>query len=93
MSEEYWVAIRWHGADLDKWMTSDRPVSEEAIWQMLDKARFSIDLAEYGIDFLTFRNFIAAVLYFRTREEMEEAKKKGFDNICFGDAEGKHEDN
>ena len=84
MSEKYWVAIRWQSGDLDRWMTSDRPISEKAINQMIDKARFHIDLAKYGIDFLAFRNFITAVLYFRTKEEMERAEKKGFDN-CLED--------
>lgn len=84
MSEKFWVAIRWQSGDLDRWMTSDKPISEKAIDQMIDKARFSIDLAKYGIDFLAFRNFITSALYFRTREEMEEAEKKGFDN-CLED--------
>ena len=78
IDDKVWVAIHWQEGDYDRWFTSDRPLSREEIGKMEKKAKYSVDLWKYGIDFLETRVFITEMQFFDTKERMEEAEKKGF---------------
>lgn len=77
-----WVAIRIEDGTNKRWITSDKPLTQEDITKIDKKGKYQLDLFKYGFDFFMVRIFTTAFLFFDTKEKMEEAEATGFDE-CF----------